>query len=80
MVSILWILVVGLPQGLQLGVLIGLWFLKFKLYLTEKIWVDYCEDITKMADVSLICFDRSSEREKTIYREWWNEEINQFYK
>ena len=58
-ISVLWLLVIGLPQGLQLGVMIGLWVLKAKAYMNDRIWVDYCEDITKMASVNLSCFDRS---------------------
>ena len=56
--GIFWVLVVGLPQGLQLGLMIGLWFIKAKTYWTDKIWVSFCEDMTKMANVNLICFDR----------------------
>ena len=69
---VFWLLAVGLPQGLQLGVMIGLWVLKAKAYTKDRIWVDYCEDITKMANVNLSCFDRSFERGRIIYREWWN--------
>jgi len=53
--------------------MIGLWILKAKAYMKDKIWIDYCEDITKMANVNLSCFDRAFERGKIIYREWWNE-------
>ena len=58
MIGFFWVLSIGIPQGLQLGIMCGLWFLKAKLYWTEKIWLNYCEDVTKMANVNLICFDR----------------------
>ena len=58
LVGVLWTMSIGLPQSLQLGLMIGLWFLKVKVYLSSRIWVDYCEDMTKMASVNLIAFDK----------------------
>ena len=71
---------VGLPQGLQIGVAVGLWLLKLRAYQTDQIWADYCEDISKMGNVSIVCLDQSFERGKTVYREWWNEENHHFFK
>lgn len=59
MITVFWLLSVGLPQGLQLGIMVGLWLLKAKAYATDRIWIDYCEDMTKMANVNLSCFDRA---------------------
>ncbi len=61
-------MIIGLPQGLQLGILFGLWLLKAKAYFSDEIWVDYCEDITKMATANIVCLNQSFERGQTIYR------------
>lgn len=59
LLAVAWTLIIGLPQGLQLGLVLGLWLLKGRTYYSDQIWVDYCEDLTKMANVNVICLDQS---------------------
>ena len=59
LIAMPWALVLGVPQGLQLGLLIGLYSIKVRLWRKEGIWVDCCCDISKMASVDSLCFDKS---------------------
>ena len=65
--------IIGIPQGLHLGLMLGLWFLKSRIWYKNQIWISYCEDILKMANVNIICFDNSSDSNKILYKQWWNE-------
>lgn len=53
--------------------MIGLAKIKVRMWLTDGIWVDYCQDIPKMAAVTEICYDRQKDWRKMQNKEWWNE-------
>lgn len=48
--------------------------MKIRMWLTDKIWVEYSEDLPRMAAVTEICYDREKNWGKMQNREWWNEE------
>ena len=54
--------------------MLGLLKMKIRMWLTDKIWVEYSEDLPRMAAVTEICYDREKNWGKMQNREWWNEE------
>ncbi len=70
-------LILGFPQGVQIGVIAGQWLIKMRLWMRSSIWVDCSEDMVKMSAVNMLCFDKSQEEWRVVYREWWNEENHQ---
>jgi magnesium-transporting ATPase (P-type) len=52
------VLMVGAPQGLHLTLLASMICIKVRLWFAEGIWVDYSENMTKMASVTEICYDK----------------------
>lgn len=59
MLTVPFALVLGIPQGAQIGAIVGQWIIKMRLWFRSSIWVDCSEDIVKMAAVNLLCFDKS---------------------